>query len=142
MRIGELAAACGVTAKTLRFYEQADLLPVPARTGGGHRDHPPEATNRPAFIRDAQSAGLTLAEIRSVLTLRDSGQSSQPTSVRVRAPRRVPASSSAAQQEGGNGVTLPTEEQPLRIAEWGALFTEHPAAAHRRAAGPGAGSSR
>jgi MerR family copper efflux transcriptional regulator len=74
MRIGELAAACGVTAKTIRFYEQAGLLPEPARTAGGYRDYPSGAPTRLTFIRDAQSAGLTLAEIRSVLTLRDSGE--------------------------------------------------------------------
>jgi MerR family copper efflux transcriptional regulator len=74
MRIGELAAACGVTAKTIRFNEQAGLLPKPARTVGGYRDYPPAAPTRLTFIRDAQRAGLTLAEIRSVLALRDSGQ--------------------------------------------------------------------
>ncbi|MET9829463.1 heavy metal-responsive transcriptional regulator [Streptomyces sp. NPDC006385] len=74
MRIGELAAACEVTAKTIRFYEQAGLLPQPARTAAGYRDYLPEAATRLTFIRDAQRAGLTLAEIRSVLALRDSGQ--------------------------------------------------------------------
>ncbi|MFE7215887.1 MerR family DNA-binding protein [Streptomyces sp. NPDC057611] len=54
MRTGELAAASGLTAKT--------------------RDYPPQAAHRLAFIRDAQSAGLTLAEIRSILTMRDSGE--------------------------------------------------------------------
>ena len=74
MRIGELAAACEMTAKTIRFYEQVGLLPEPARTAAGYRDYPPEAATRLTFIRDAQRAGLTLAEIRSVLALRDSGQ--------------------------------------------------------------------
>lgn len=74
MRIGDLAAAGQVTAKTIRFYEQAGLLPAPPRTAGGYRDYTPEAVNRLAFIRDAQGAGLTLAEIRSVLEIRDSGQ--------------------------------------------------------------------
>ncbi|MFJ6485882.1 heavy metal-responsive transcriptional regulator [Streptomyces sp. NPDC091682] len=74
MRIGDLAAAGQVTAKTIRFYEQAGLLPAPPRTAGGYRDYAPEFVNRLAFIRDAQAAGLSLAEIRSVLDLRDSGQ--------------------------------------------------------------------
>jgi DNA-binding transcriptional MerR regulator len=74
MRIGDLAATCGLTTKTIRFYEQADLLPAPPRTPGGYRDYPPEAAARLAFIRDAQSPGLTLAEIRGILVLRDSGQ--------------------------------------------------------------------
>ncbi|GAB2324818.1 MerR family DNA-binding transcriptional regulator [Streptomyces griseoincarnatus] len=41
MRIGDLAAVSGVTAKTLRFYELAGLLPAPPRTAGGYRDSPP-----------------------------------------------------------------------------------------------------
>ncbi|MDA8369956.1 MAG: heavy metal-responsive transcriptional regulator [Nocardiopsaceae bacterium] len=74
MRIGELAAASGLTTKTIRFYEQTDLLPAPPRTPGGYRDYPEQATARLSFIRDAQGAGLTLAEIRSILVLRDGGQ--------------------------------------------------------------------
>ncbi|MFI6285836.1 heavy metal-responsive transcriptional regulator [Streptomyces sp. NPDC051018] len=74
MRIGDLAASCGLSARTVRFYEQAGLLPAPPRTPGGYRDYPREATARLAFVREAQNAGLTLAEIRSVLTLRDSGE--------------------------------------------------------------------
>ncbi|MFC9625798.1 heavy metal-responsive transcriptional regulator [Streptomyces sp. NPDC056930] len=74
MRIGELAAETGLTTKTIRFYEQAGLLPAPPRTPGGYRDYPPHTAARLAFVRDAQAAGLTLAEIRSVLALRDSGQ--------------------------------------------------------------------
>lgn len=75
MRIGELATVSGLTTKTIRFYEQAGLLPEPPRTASGYRDYTGDATNRLAFIRDAQGAGLTLAEIRSVLALRDSGES-------------------------------------------------------------------
>ncbi|MFF5485298.1 heavy metal-responsive transcriptional regulator [Streptomyces virginiae] len=74
MRIGELATESGLTTKTIRFYEQAGLLPAPPRTPGGYRDFPPHALARLAFVRDAQAGGLTLAEIRSVLALRDSGQ--------------------------------------------------------------------
>ncbi|MFD8474881.1 heavy metal-responsive transcriptional regulator [Streptomyces globisporus] len=74
MRIGDLAAASGLTTKTIRFYEQADLLPAPPRTPGGYRDYPDQTTARLGFIRDAQGAGLTLAEIRSILALRDGGQ--------------------------------------------------------------------
>lgn len=73
MRIGVLAAQSGVSTKALRFYETAGLLPAPPRSPSGYRDYPPEATARLAFIRDAQAAGLTLAEIRAVLAIRDSG---------------------------------------------------------------------
>lgn len=74
MRIGELATQAGLSTKTIRFYEQAGLLPAPPRTSGGYRDYPEQAATRLSFVREAQAAGLTLAEIRSVLALRDSGQ--------------------------------------------------------------------
>lgn len=73
MRVGEVAAAAGLTAKTVRFYEQAGLLPAPPRTSARYRDYPPETTVRLRFIREAQAAGLTLADIRGVLAVRDAG---------------------------------------------------------------------
>jgi MerR family copper efflux transcriptional regulator len=74
MRIGALAGAAGTTTKTIRFYEDAGLLPEPPRTASGYRDYPNDATARLAFIHTAQAAGLTLAEIRSILAIRDEGQ--------------------------------------------------------------------
>ncbi len=73
MLIGEVADATGVTTKTLRFYESDGLLPEPARTAGGYRDYPTEAVGRVTFIRQAQAAGLTLAQIREILAVRDDG---------------------------------------------------------------------
>lgn len=72
MRIGALAQACGLTPKTIRFYEQVGLLAPPPRTSGGFRDYPPETMGRLRFIRDAP--GLSLSDIGGILTLRDSGQ--------------------------------------------------------------------
>lgn len=74
MRIGELATSSGLTAKTIRFYEQAGLLTPPPRTPSGYRDYPPTTEARLRFIRTAQAAGLTLAEIASILAIRDTGQ--------------------------------------------------------------------
>ena len=71
MRIGDLAARAGVTAKALRFYEQAGLLPPPARTAAGYRDYDATALARLRFVKAAQAAGLSLAEIREVLALRE-----------------------------------------------------------------------
>ena len=76
MRIGEVGAATGVTTKTLRFYESIGLLPEPQRTPSGYRDYPPDVADRIRFIREAQSAGLTLAEVTSVLELKDNGSRS------------------------------------------------------------------
>jgi len=71
VKIGELAARAEVSAKALRFYEQAGVLPQPERTCSGYRDHDDTALVRLRFVRAAQSAGLTLAEIRQVIAVRE-----------------------------------------------------------------------
>ncbi len=73
MRIGELATATGTTTKTLRFYEENGLLPHTKRAANGYRDYGPEALSRLDFIRRGRAAGLTLAQIREVIDIRDAG---------------------------------------------------------------------
>ena len=74
MLIGELARRTGVGTKTLRFYERRGLLDEPPRTAAGYRDYPEGAVERLRFVRAAQSAGLTLAEIAEVIAIRDEGR--------------------------------------------------------------------
>jgi DNA-binding transcriptional MerR regulator len=76
MRIGELAATAAVSTKTIRYYESIGLVREPERTGSGYRDYGPAAVERLRFIREAQATGLTLAEIQSVLELKDAGAAS------------------------------------------------------------------
>lgn len=66
MSIGALAARAGVAASTLRFYEDEGLLRG-TRSAGNQRQYPKEALRRVAFIRVAQSVGLSLVEIRAAL---------------------------------------------------------------------------
>lgn len=73
MLIGEVAAATGVSTKTLRFYERRDLLPTPSRLPNGYRNYDRTAIARVAFVRQAQHAGFTLAQIREILAIRDGG---------------------------------------------------------------------
>lgn len=73
MRIGELAEATGTTTKTLRFYEDSGLLPPPERTVSGYRDYDQDAIARLDFIRRGRATGLTLAQVREVLDIRDAG---------------------------------------------------------------------
>lgn len=76
MKIGELGQACGVTTKTIRYYESIGLLDEPDRTSSGYRQYGDMDVERLRFIRDAQATGLTLAEIASVLELKGAGQRS------------------------------------------------------------------
>ena len=71
MRIGELARRSGLTVKTLRFYEDAGVLTEPAREPSGYRDYEARALTRLQFVRAAQAAGLTLAEVRQIITIRE-----------------------------------------------------------------------
>ena len=73
MRIGELAAAAETTTKTLRFYEDIGLLPPTGRAANGYRDYGQDAVSRLDFIQRGRTAGLTLAQIREVIDIRDAG---------------------------------------------------------------------
>lgn len=74
MQIGELGRRAGVAAKTIRYYEEIGLLEEPTRAANGYRDYDETAVDRLRFIRDAQATGLSLAEIASLLEMRDHGE--------------------------------------------------------------------
>lgn len=71
-RISQLADLSGVPATTLRFYEDAGLLPAD-RTPSGYRQYGEEAVERLAFISSAKLLGLALEEIRELLDVREEG---------------------------------------------------------------------
>ena len=73
MRIGDLAAAAKIPSETVRYYEKRGLLAIPTRSANGYRTYDDTALKQLRFIRTAQTAGLTLAEIRSVIELRTDG---------------------------------------------------------------------
>jgi DNA-binding transcriptional MerR regulator len=73
LRVAELAAAVGVGADTIRFYEKTGLLVAPARTPAGYRVYGASAVDRLRFIQGAQRLGLKLRDIKELLTIRDSG---------------------------------------------------------------------
>ena len=74
MEIGEVAKLSNTSAKTIRFYENAGLLPPPARTASGYRDYGPEVVDRLRFIHRGQAAGLTLQKVRQILAIHDRGE--------------------------------------------------------------------
>ena len=74
MRIGELAAAVGVSPATIRFYERSGVLAAPARTEGGYRDYPDQAVDELRFVRAGQAIGLTLLELSEIAAFRDRGE--------------------------------------------------------------------
>lgn len=73
MQIGELANTAGVTTKTIRYYESIGVLDEPERTESGYRSYGRAAVERLDFVKQAQASGLALAEIKSILEIKDRG---------------------------------------------------------------------
>ncbi len=71
--IGEIARQVGVNRKTIRYYEEINLLPKSERGENNYRVYSQDTVKRLSFIKKAQSLGFTLSEIKEVLTLRDRG---------------------------------------------------------------------
>jgi MerR family redox-sensitive transcriptional activator SoxR len=71
--IGQIARRAGLTAPTLRFYEDEGLI-ASSRSPGGRRQYPRSVLRRLAFIRAARSVGLTLGEIRQTLATFPAGR--------------------------------------------------------------------
>jgi len=72
LTIGKLAAAAHVGVETVRFYQRRGLLATPRRIDGIRR-YGKADLSRLRFIRQAQTAGFTLEEIRQLLAL-DAGE--------------------------------------------------------------------
>ena len=64
--IGALAKRSGIAASALRFYASQGLIKA-TRSAGGRRVFARDVLRRVAFIRVAQSVGLSLEEIRTAL---------------------------------------------------------------------------
>jgi len=71
--IGELSKRTGVNIETIRYYERIGLMPVPARTEGGHRIFDGELAKRLTFIARSRQLGFSQKEIRTMIGLADQG---------------------------------------------------------------------
>jgi MerR family transcriptional regulator, repressor of the yfmOP operon len=72
LRIGEVAKLCGVTTRTLRYWEEIGLLAPSEERHGSERVYPGSEVERAQRIRELQvHMGFSLAEIRVVLETED-----------------------------------------------------------------------
>lgn len=72
LRIGEAAAELGISARTIRYYEQVGLIPPLERResydpGHAYRQLDEEDLRRLGFIREARDLGLSIKQIKEVL---------------------------------------------------------------------------
>ena len=66
LSIGDVAAATGLHASAIRYYEDAGILPKPDRVSGKRRYHP-DTIDRLMLIRFCSRLGMRLVDIRGLL---------------------------------------------------------------------------
>jgi DNA-binding transcriptional MerR regulator len=75
LKIGEVSARSGIGIEALRFYEKSGLLERPLRTDSGYRMYDEAVLERLNFIKQAQTLGFSLDEIKRVISDARTGQS-------------------------------------------------------------------
>ncbi len=73
LTIGRLGSLAGLEPKTLRYYDRVGLVQPAGRTPTGYRLYAAEAVDRLHFIAGAKALGMSLADIRRILAVRDEG---------------------------------------------------------------------
>ncbi|MCE2739683.1 MAG: Cu(I)-responsive transcriptional regulator [Cereibacter sp.] len=68
MNIAEAARQAGLTAKTIRYYEDIGLV-TPPRDPNGYRAFRPRDLHALTFVARARSLGFTIGECRALLHL-------------------------------------------------------------------------
>ena len=68
MNIGDASERSGLPSKTIRYYEDIQLL-KPARSGNGYRDYSDEDIHRLRFLQRSRSLGFSVEECRQLLSL-------------------------------------------------------------------------
>lgn len=67
IRIGELAAAAGVSTRTVDFYTNLGLIAPAQRSNGGYRLYDPGTAELITSIRRLEASGLALEDIAKLL---------------------------------------------------------------------------
>lgn len=70
-KISEVSRSLGINPQTLYFYERIGLIPSPQRTEAGYRLFSQLDVDRLAFICRAKSLGLSLDDIKEILSLKE-----------------------------------------------------------------------
>ncbi|HEV8440734.1 MAG TPA: MerR family transcriptional regulator [Methylomirabilota bacterium] len=73
LTIGVIAKTTGVAAKTIRYYEQVGVLPLPGRTASGYRQYTEQGIQQVRFVRRARALGLSLDQLKALTVALDGG---------------------------------------------------------------------
>ncbi|RAS37253.1 MerR family transcriptional regulator [Paraburkholderia bryophila] len=74
LTIGQVAQTLGVSAHTLRYYEQAGLIRAVGRTQAGHRLYSPADLDWLRFVMRLKATGMPIAGMQAFAALRADGR--------------------------------------------------------------------
>jgi len=74
VQIGEVAETLGINPKTIRYYEEIELIPEAPRNSAGYRLYARDDFDRLSFILRARSLDFSLDDIGEILALREDGE--------------------------------------------------------------------
>ena len=69
LTIGETARLTGVPAKTIRYYEQIELIPRAERAANGYRLYSERAVQLLRFVKRARDLGFSIDDVGELLAL-------------------------------------------------------------------------
>nr|WP_314263228.1 Cu(I)-responsive transcriptional regulator [uncultured Moellerella sp.] len=69
MNISEIARKTGLTTKTIRFYEEKELITPPERGDNSYRYYQEKHLDELTLLRQARDVGFTLEECRELMAL-------------------------------------------------------------------------
>jgi MerR family transcriptional regulator, copper efflux regulator len=74
LTIGKVARRAGIRPSAIRYYERQGMFQPTVRGVNGYRTYSDEAVKLLLFVKRAQSLGITLKEIKPLLTMASQGQ--------------------------------------------------------------------
>ncbi len=120
MRIGDLAARSGVSVRSLRYYEEQDLLHS-SRSSSGQRHYDEPAVQRVGLIQMFFAAGLSSKTIQGLMPCMTTGLVSEQTRQLLLAERdridQQMAALAAARAKLGELVEYVYDPPPVACAQ-------------------------
>jgi MerR family copper efflux transcriptional regulator len=74
MNISAAADASGLSSKTIRYYEDIELIPPASRADNGYRYYDEAAVEQLRFVHQARLVGFSVAECRQLLELHNNSR--------------------------------------------------------------------